>query len=86
MPLSNHICKIMLQMLRKDLSIMKTFNNLKPYQEPKLVESLRQHAQSNADTYGDKDFYVYKQNGETITVSYNDFNNIVSAFGTGLYK
>ena len=65
---------------------MKTFNNLKPYQEPKLVESLRQLAQSNADTYGDKDFYVYKQNGETITVSYNDFNNIVRAFGTGLYK
>ncbi len=65
---------------------MKTFNNLSPYQKPKLVENLRQLAQSNADTYGDKDFYVYKQNGENISVSYNDFNKTVRAFGTGLYK
>ncbi|MBR6650387.1 MAG: AMP-binding protein [Clostridia bacterium] len=65
---------------------MKTFNNLSPYQEPKPVENLRQLAQSNADVYGDKDFYVYKQNGENVTVSYNDFNKTVRAFGTGLYK
>ncbi len=65
---------------------MKTFNNLLPYQEPKLVETLRQLAQSNADTYGDKDLYIYKQNGENISVSYSDFNKTVRAFGTGLYK
>ncbi len=65
---------------------MKTFNNLLPYQEPKLVETLRQLAQSNADVYGDKDLYVYKQNGENISVSYSDFNKTVRAFGTGLYK
>lgn len=65
---------------------MKTFNNLLPYQEPKLVETLRQLAQSNADVYGDKDLYIYKQNGENISVSYSDFNKTVRAFGTGLYK
>ncbi len=65
---------------------MKTYNNLLPYQKPKFVENLRQMVQSNADVYGDKDFYVYKQNGETVTVSYTEFNNMVRAFGTGLYK
>lgn len=65
---------------------MKTFNNLLPYQEPKYVENLRQMAQSNAEVYGDKDLYVYKVKGETISVSYNDFYKTVRAFGTGLYK
>ncbi len=65
---------------------MKTFNNLLPYQEPKLVENFRQMVQSNAEAYGDKDLYVYKHNGESITVSYNDFYKTVRAFGTGLYK
>ena len=65
---------------------MKTFNNLMPYQEPKYVENLRHLAQSNAEVYGDKDLYIYKYNGETISVSYNDFYKTVKAFGTGLYK
>lgn len=65
---------------------MKTFNNLLPYQEPKYVEDLRHLAKTNAEVYGDKDLYVYKKNGETISVSYNDFYKTVRAFGTGLNK
>lgn len=65
---------------------MKTYNNLLPYQEPKHVENFRQMVQSNADVYGDKDLYIFKKDKENVTVSYNQFNETVRAFGTGLHK
>lgn len=65
---------------------MRTYNNLKPVQPPKHVENLRQMAQSNADIYGDKALYIFKENGETKRITYHEFWENVHAFGTGLYQ
>lgn len=65
---------------------MRTYNNLKPVQPPKPVENLRQMAQSNAEVYGDKALYIFKENGETQRVTFHEFWEMVRAFGSGLYQ
>lgn len=63
---------------------MRTINNLPPVPDRKHIEDFRQLVISNAEAYGDKALYVYVEDGEEITVSYNDFYNLVLSFSTGL--
>jgi len=43
-------------------------------------------AQSNAEVYGDKALYIFKESGETQRVTYNEFWEMVRTFGSGLYQ
>ncbi len=65
---------------------MGTYNNLKPVEPPKEVINFRQLVYSNADCYGDKALYIYKENGETVKKTYNEFLNDVRNFSTALYS
>ena len=65
---------------------MKTYNNLKPVQPPKHVDNLRQMTQSNAEIYGDKALYIFKESGETKRTTFHEFWEETCAFGTGLYQ
>ncbi|MBQ8475032.1 MAG: AMP-binding protein, partial [Clostridia bacterium] len=63
---------------------MKTYNNLFPYQKPRVISDFRDMVRGNAEAYGDKALYVYKHNGENVEVSYNEFYSRVRALGTAL--
>ena len=46
---------------------MATYNNLKPVEESKHIEDFRQMLRTNAEHFGDKTQYNYKENGELVS-------------------
>ncbi len=65
---------------------MATYNNLKPVEESKHIEDFRQMLRTNAEHFGDKTQYKYKENGELVSVSYNEFYENVRSFSAALVK
>jgi len=55
---------------------------LKALQHPKMIKDLRDLVVSNAQMYGDKALYIYKDNGEDRTFTYNDNLNDMNRLGT----
>ena len=53
---------------------------------PKLNADLRELVRSNAECYGDKVLYRYKEDGEEKTVTYNENWNRMNALGTALSR
>ena len=53
---------------------------------PKLNADLRELVRTNAECYGDKILYIYKENGEEKSVSYNDNWNRMNALGTAFSR
>ena len=58
----------------------------KNQKSPKLNADLRELVRTNAECYGDKILYIYKENGEEKTVSYNENWNRMNALGTAFSR
>ncbi len=63
---------------------MKSFNTLKGAVPSRTIANLRDLVERTAADYGDKTQYIYKENGEVKTTSYQDRLDSVNAFGTAL--
>ena len=53
---------------------------------PKLNADLRELVRTNAECYGDKVLYIYKEDGEEKTVTYNENWNRMNALGTAFSR
>ncbi|MBQ2730218.1 MAG: AMP-binding protein [Clostridia bacterium] len=65
---------------------MRTYNNLKPAVEPQEAFSFKQMLERNANEYGDRTQYIYKENGEMHEKSFAMMNEEVRSFSTALYE
>jgi len=55
---------------------------LKALHHPEMIKDLRDLVNSNARMYGDKPLYIYKEDGEDKTFTYNDNLREMNALGT----
>ncbi len=64
------------------------YKNLKenyPLYEVRQIDSLRELVDSGAQLFGEKAAFKYKDKGEVVSISYNQFKDEVDSFGTALY-
>ena len=50
------------------------------------LESVKDLVYTNAERFGDKPLYIYLQNKEQITYTYNEHKDVFNAFGTALFE
>ena len=65
---------------------MRTYNNLKPVDRPAEILNFKQMTEKNAQTFGDKAIYIYKENGEMHEKSYARFSEDIKCLCTAFYE
>ncbi|MBE6714117.1 MAG: long-chain fatty acid--CoA ligase [Ruminococcaceae bacterium] len=65
---------------------MRTYNNLKPVDPPKPIVNFKEMLRENAELFGEKAIYIYKDNGEMQEKSYIQFHEDIINFSTMLYE
>lgn len=65
---------------------MRTYDNIKHTDKPKMFTDIRDLFKSSAEVFGDKVQYYYRENKDVREFTYRDFYKTMCEFGSALYK